>query len=382
MGQQGDPKFFGARSDRECGLQAFLCGCLLSVRWFMMMGLVVLGLYLVEKLAVEPAAFSQAAERIKADYPEVQQHQWANLISEITNHPDRFGEPLLTTLKSLLGENWTGKLMLLSFQGTLDPERVLPAVVVMNLPPWLRWLMLIALLAAAMSTFNAFINMTTGYFTNDIYKAFFRPAAANKELIYVSYAFGIALVSVSFCIAATSKNINDIWGWLMMAMSVGIVFPLILRLYWWRFNGMGFAVGTLLGTAAAVIQRIGWPDLSEPYQFLIIAPIGLIGSLVGTYSAAPTERAVLEEFYRRTRPFGIWKPLESLLTPQERVQTRREHRYDVIALPFTCLWQITILLAPLLLVIGSWKALGITLAILGASLIGMYLFWYRKLPPK
>jgi Na+/proline symporter len=137
----------------------------------------------------------------------------------------------------------------------VDPERILPGVLMLNVPVGLRGLILVALLAAAMSTFNAIINASTGFLTRDLYQGYIRPRAKNKELISVSYLFGALLMAAGFVMAYSTKNINDIWGWLTMGLVGGIMIPTVLRLYWWRFNGGGFALGTLVGLAATLLHR-------------------------------------------------------------------------------------------------------------------------------
>jgi hypothetical protein len=59
---------------------------------------------------------------------------------------------------------------------------------------------------------------------------------------------------------------------------------------------------------------------------------------------------------------------------------KKEHFYDLISLPFAIVWQVTLFLLPMQLIIRSWNAFFITLVIFAASLLGLYFFWYRQLP--
>jgi len=59
----------------------------------------------------------------------------------------------------------------------------------------------------------------------------------------------------AFLLAYSVRSINDIWDWIIMGLGGGMMVPLILRMYWWRFNGGGFATGMLFGTVAAIAQR-------------------------------------------------------------------------------------------------------------------------------
>ena len=111
-----------------------------------------------------------------------------------------FPRELTDGLAQLLGQDWSSKLSLLSWHGTVDPERILPAVLLLAVPVGLRGLLLVALLAAAMSTFNAIANATTAFLTRDLYQGYIRPKAKNKELITVTYGFGALVMGIGFVI--------------------------------------------------------------------------------------------------------------------------------------------------------------------------------------
>jgi hypothetical protein len=186
---------------------------------------------------------------------------------------------------------------------------------------------------------------------------------------------------LGFVMGYFAENINDIWGWITMGLGAGIAIPKILRLYWWRFNAGGVVIGTVAGLGCAVIQRLIWPDLDERLQFLILSAISLTCTIIGTFLTRPTDRAVLENFYRITRPFGLWGPLKKTLPPDVRKATTREHVYDLVAVPFVFFWQVTLFLLPMQLIIHAWRSAAVTAVIFAVSLTGVYVFWYRKLPP-
>jgi Na+/proline symporter len=379
LGKGHDPKYFGARNDRECGLLSFLSGWLMSVRWPLMIGFAVLGLFLVKDLFPDQTILSQASQLIKQQLGDPGKNRWAEILAGVMNHPGKYPAVLIDGLQRLMGADWASKLSLLSYEGTVDPERILPAVLLFNMPFGLRGLVLVALLAAGMSTFNAYINTATGFFTRDVYQAYIRPHAGNREYIWASYTFGTALVAAGLLLAYTVESINHIWGWLMMGLAGGLGIPLILRLYWWRFNGGGFGIGTIVGMFTAIVQRIFWSHAPEWLQLMIVVTAGLAGCLIGTFLTRPTDGSVLEHFYRTTRPIGIWRPLKRLLSPQARLETEREHRHDLLSVPFAFGWQVTILLLPMQLLIRAYRAFFVTLIILAVCLVGLYFFWYRHL---
>ncbi|OGD16242.1 MAG: sodium:solute symporter [Candidatus Aminicenantes bacterium RBG_16_66_30] len=380
LGVGADPRFFGARSDRDCGRLSFLAGWSFMLRWPLMMSFVVLGLLLVKDLFPDQTVLAQAADLIKTHAGAVPQNEWPELLARVANHPQTFPQELTAGLTQLLGPDWGPKLNLLSFHGTVDPERILPAVLLMSIPAGLRGLLLVAFLAAAMSTFNAIVNGTTAFLTRDLYQGYIRPKAGTKELIYASYGFGALVMLVGFAAAYSTRNINDIWGWLTMGLVGGTMIPTVLRLYWWRYNGSGFALGTLIGMAAALLQRVLIPEMPEWQQLLYMVGAGLAGSVAATYVRPPADRAVLEHFYRTTKPFGLWGPLKRILGAEEAAAMAREHKYDLISVPFALFWQISMLMLPMLLIVRQYGASAVAAGILGLSLVGLYFFWYRKLP--
>jgi Na+/proline symporter len=382
LGTGADPRYFGARSDRDCGLLSFTAGWSMMLRWPLMMSFVLMGLILVNGLFPDQTVLTQAADLIKAQAGTVPANEWPELVARVSNHPETFSPALATGLAGLLGPDWASKLSFLSAHGTVDPERILPGVLLYGVPAGLRGLILVALMAAAMSTFNAITNASTGYLTRDLYQGYLRRKASDKELIYASYAFGILVNVAGFAMAYSTKSINDIWGWITMGLVGGLTMPTVLRLYWWRFNAGGFALGTLSGLTAALLQRSFIPQMPEWQQFVYISLVGLFGSVAGTYLTPKTERGVVENFYRTTRPFGFWKPLRDVVTADVAASMAREQKYDFLSLPFALAWQFTMLMLPMQLMIREWRAAGITGAVLAVSLAGLYVFWYKKLPKK
>lgn len=376
-----DSRYFGARSDRECGLLSLFWTTLMTVRWPMMMAFAVMGIFLIHDLFPDPTVMTRTSELIKANIAGIDKTQWANTISNITNHPEQFSPALVDGLRTLLGEQgWMQKLMLVGYEGHVDPERILPAVLLFNIPPGLRGLLLVVLLAAAMSTFNATVNLTTGFITRDIYQKYIHRSASTRELIYISWTGVCLIVVVSFVFAFSIQSINDIWGWIVMGLGGGLLIPGLLRLLWWRFNGGGFAAGTFVGLVAAILQRYYYPNLDERLQFLFLGAIGMIAAVAGTYLTRPEDDAVVARFYRITRPFGIWGPYRKRLSPGDQAALKIEHRNDILASPFALLWQICMFILPMQAVIGAWNAFYPTLAVCIVCALCMYFIWFRHLP--
>ncbi|VGO23572.1 sodium:solute symporter family transporter [Pontiella sulfatireligans] len=381
IGTGADPRYFGAKNDRECGKLSMLWTALMSVRWPLMIGIAVLGLYLVNDLVPEQANIQQAAEVIHGEYPDATKPQWGDLISSIANTPNKHEAALIGDLKGVLGEDkWVEKMNLISFEGTVNPEKILSQVLLMKVARGMRGILVIALIAAALSTFGSWVNLGTSQFVNDFYKKWIRPKASTKELILASWGTVISIVFLSFLFSRTLESINEIWGWMMMGFGAGFLVPSFLRLYWWRFNGAGSAIGTLVGLTAAIIQRMLCPGLSEVWQFVFVLTVGFVGSVAAALLTKPTDPEVLRNMYMKTRPFGVWGHLKDTLSQEERAKTTLEHRTDLIAVPFAMVWQICIFLGPMLFLVHNWIGFSGVFIVGLVAFVGLYFLWFRKQP--
>jgi len=380
VGFGDDPKYFGARSDRECGKLTFLWTWLLMFRWPLMIGFAVLGIYMVYQMFPDQTVLAQAAELVRQHLGDIPKSQWPDTLAGIINNPSNYPQQLSSGLAGLLGDDWTTKLNLLSYEGTVNPERILPAVIFYSIPRGIRGLILVALIAASMSTFDSNLNRATGFLVRDVYQAYIRPRAANKELMIASYLGGLFIVIVGFLLATTTESINDIWVWIIMGLGAGLIIPRALRFYWWRFNGGGFACGTLVGLVGAIALRILFPGLDERAQFILLIVVSITAAVIGTYATKPTDKKILEHFYKTTRPFGFWGPLKRCVSDETLSAMKREHRYDIISIPFVFGWHVTLLLLPMQLIIRAFTGFWITFGIFVISLAGMYKFWYKNLP--
>lgn len=379
LGGGGEPKYYGARNDRECGTLTFIWTSLMAFRWPMMIGIAILGIYFVNQNVPDTALLADAAVMIKGTFAGVEHYQWEGTISKIINNQAEYSG-LVTQLQELLGPTWSELVRWTSFHGTVNPERILPVVILNVIPVGLKGLLLIALTSACMSTFDGNVNWAVGFITRDLYQGYLRPKAKTKELIRVSWVGTFAIGLIGWYLAFTVKNINDIWEWLMMALGTGFFVPSFIKFYWGRFNGWGFTSGMAMGVGGAIVQRAFWPDLPGHWQFVAMGSLGLIGSIAGTLLTKPTNPEILKNFYMKTKPFGFWGNLKNTLDPATKLKVSREHFYDLLSLPFVMIWHYMLLLLPVLLVIGNFKESAGVAVLLVIAMGGMYLFWYKKLP--
>lgn len=260
-----------------------------------------------------------------------------------------------------------------------DPELVLPTVIEEYIPVGIKGLLVASFIAAAMSTFDSIINSSAAYWVKDIYQAYLNPEANNRQLITQSRLASVVVVLLGLLFSLPVANINQIWGWITVGFGSGLFIPLLLRWYWWRFNGYGFAVGMLAGMGAAMINEFSGIDIPEYANFLIPASASLLGCLIGTFLTSPTEESVLDNFYQVTRPFGFWQPMRNKLSFPEQAKIKRENRRDIIATCVAVPWQLVLFLTGMMLLTKQWEQFGILLFVLILLSIALYFTWFRHL---
>jgi Na+/proline symporter len=260
-----------------------------------------------------------------------------------------------------------------------DPEKVLPTVIFNILPVGLKGLLVAGLMAAAMSTFSSLINSAAAYWVKDIYQEFINPKASEKKLIFQSRISSLLIVVSGLILTINITSINEIWGWLTMGLGSGLIVPLLIRWYWWRMNGYGFAIGTTVGMITAIIEKLVFPGMTEYLSFAIIIVSSLIATVAGTLLTLPTNNETLKNFYKITRPFGLWKPISSSISLENFTSIKKENRRDIIAICFALPWQIVLFLTGMTVILKRWDFFVLLLIILIILSIGLYHFWFKHL---
>lgn len=230
-------------------------------------------------------------------------------------------------------------------------ERILPQVLMSDyFPAGIRGLVLAAMLAAAMSTFDSTINAGASYVVRDLYQPW-RKTPSDRELVWAGYLASALVVVLGVVLTlAMGSSVLGVWIGIVMLLFPAFLVPFALRWFWMRFNGQGFAIGVAGGFAAALWFSLsdssGW---NEATRFLAIAGISGLASVVGTLVTRPLEDQQLKHFYDKVRPFGFWPAAW-------RQPNQAEHRGDLRLLATALLWQVLTFLIPMGLVLGMWSS--------------------------
>jgi Na+/proline symporter len=267
-------------------------------------------------------------------------------------------------------------------------ENIMPAVINKYLPVGLVGLVLAGFLGAFMSNFSGTLNAGQAYIVNDIYLKFFKPLAGRKQIINMGYLSGIVMVILGVGLGLLIKDVNMIFNIITAGLYGGFVCANVLKWYWWRFNANGYFYGMLFGIIASAIP----PALSVSgvttyfdgtrmlYFFPIFIVIQLIACIVGSYSAPATNEKTLIAFYKNVRPWGFWGPVhEKALAEDPTLEKNKNFKVNMLNIALGIIGQILLTLLPMYLILSKWNALVIVLVLLAGIMIVMRKTWWKRL---
>ncbi len=276
---------------------------------------------------------------------------------------------------------------------TPDFETILPEVLAHYIPVGLLGLLMAGLIAAFMSNFAATVNAAPAYIVNDIYKRYINPNADPKVYVNWSYVTSILVVIVGVGIGFMVSSINQVVLWIASALWGGYTAANVLKWYWWRFNGHGYFWGMVSGIATMLILLLldnlnlipfirNWPlsNNASMNSFPIIFLISIIGCLVATFVTPAESDEVLAHFYTSVRPWGFWRPVrEKVLKANPSFVPNKDFKRDMFNIVIGIIWQVTLMAAPVFLVIREWQSFIVSTVIMVVTTIILKVNWWDKL---
>lgn len=182
-----------------------------------------------------------------------------------------------------------------------------PAMLVF-LPHGLLGLVVASLAAAYMSTISTHLNWGASYIVDDVYRRFVAADRDERHYVSVGRAATIVLVALSSVVALWLENaVQGFQILLQIGAGTGLIF--LLRWFWWRINAWteisAMAISFLVAVYFQLLHtRLGFAPLSPSTTLVVGVAITTAGWLAVTFATRPTDRATLQAFYDRVRPFG------------------------------------------------------------------------------
>jgi hypothetical protein len=116
------------------------------------------------------------------------------------------------------------------------------------------------------------------------------------------------------------------------------------------------------------------------YVWPVIFLLSILGCLIGTYTAPPTQWETLESFYRTVRPWGWWGPVKQRVMEQDPdFRPNQDARLDRFNVVLGIIAQCCLTVLPIYVVLGQVKSLGITVAILLPIVFILKRTWWNRL---
>jgi SSS family solute:Na+ symporter len=229
-----------------------------------------------------------------------------------------------------------------------------------------------------MSTFSSTANSGASYIIKDVWQPLFGKTSDEKTLVRISYLATAAVVAAGMVVGWFADSIASIWGWIMMALGGAVIVPNLLRWYWWRINGWGYAAGMAAGILLSILPLVR-PDLPVYVTFPIICVGSFLGVVVASYLTAPTGRDTLRAFYAEVRPFGVWGEISRDVGAAPAGEAEAGAALPALNTLLAIAGITGLYLAPMYLV-GHWYHETVAwLAVLVISAAILYYTWYRRL---
>jgi Na+/proline symporter len=200
---------------------------------------------------------------------------------------------------------------LILYPAVADHEAVYPRMMMDLLPAGLKGLVLASFFAAFMSTLSTYLNLSSAYFINDLYRPFVRPHASEKHYLAASRIITLVLSGVTAVVTYYVTSIVGVFKFLIaFGSGTGLVY--ILRWFWWRINAWSEISAMAASTAATVIAYKHPALAGSPFyaKLAFIISSSTAVWVVVTFLTRPVPMEKLAEFYRRTLPGGFgWLPV-------------------------------------------------------------------------
>ncbi|MDQ8199438.1 hypothetical protein QEH56_14825 [Pelagicoccus enzymogenes] len=269
--------------------------------------------------------------------------------------------------------------------GKADAEMAYPAMILHYLPAGLMGLMVAGFLSAFMSSIDTLTHNNASVFVNDIYRPYIAKEKSEKHYVFAIRVGIVFSAVVGTVIAFYVDEIFDIIVFLLL-FNAGTDLVLTSRWYWWRVNAWADFAAHMSGLPIALIflrpeilfgegadfvtpiaEFIGigssW-DAIFVTKLLVARLASLLLWVPLVYLLPSTDKAVLESFFRRVRPYGFWGAVSKGLA---EAKSPDKFSRDVSIVLVAVVFYFSILFAAGGLFLAKWNLLLATSVTAGAS---------------
>lgn len=159
-----------------------------------------------------------------------------------------------------------------------NSERVFIELAMIMFSPWMAGILLSAILAAVMSTLSCQLLVCSSAITEDLYKAFLRQGASQRELVWVGRLMVLVVALVAIALAANPENrvLGLVsYAWAGFGAAFGPV--VLISVMWPRMTRNGALAGMVVGAMTVIIwKHYAWWGLYEIIPGFLFGSIAIV----------------------------------------------------------------------------------------------------------
>ncbi len=196
-----------------------------------------------------------------------------------------------------------GLFALVLYPNLKNPDLVFPTLAFELLPGGLRGLVLVAFVAAVMSTVDSVLNSASSLLTMDFYAALY-PDVSERRLVVVGRIVAAGVLVIGAVVAPQIARFSSLWMYLQSALSYltpPIVAVFLGGLFSQSVNRQAAFYTLLTGSGLAGVLLVVEPGLHFLYVagLLFVASLGVMGGVSWGLAPPPREKTAASMWKRR-----------------------------------------------------------------------------------
>lgn len=172
------------------------------------------------------------------------------------------------------------------------------------MPVGLKGLLLVAFLAAYMSTISTQLNWGSSYLINDFLKGLVKEEKSDKQWILYSRLATFLIMILGIYITTKINSIKEVWEFLFQC-GAGLGGVLIFRWFWYRINVWSEISATISPFVFYYVSNNILEYNFENSLFFTVTATSIIWITVSLLTK-PSDDETLKKFYAKIKPAGIW----------------------------------------------------------------------------
>ncbi len=201
----------------------------------------------------------------------------------------------------------------LNSDGSIQYDNSYPWLVKSFIPAGLKGLVIAALVAAIVSSLASMLNSVSTIFTMDIYQAYIRPDATDKQMLFTGRTTAAVALVVASVIAPLLAGQAQIFQYIQEytgLVSPGILAVFLMGLFWKKTTAKAAVIGVIASIFIAFLLKlpaVALPFLDQMFYTAILTMVLMVGISLTTNPDDDDEKAIrlTSETFRTTKGFAI-----------------------------------------------------------------------------